>query len=1009
MNDKNIINRPNVIAFVIDDYRDFVGCFATHPDVRTPNIDSLAKRGVTFSSAHCQAPMCGPSRASFLSGIRPSTSGCYGFQPMRSIPLLNDLATIPKHFRSNAYHVMGTGKVHHGNPTQGHGPHVSEWDEYWPSIENPVINSNPEINEALVTKVNKNFKYGPTDTIEEHCSDAQHARWAVKQLERQFTQPFFLGVGFYRPHLPFVCPQKYFDYYDINTLNSIFVKNDDLDNKPDAGRFLSKYILDDTIRDRAIQLEILQAYLACVSYMDAQVGKVLNALENSDYKDNTIVVFLSDNGWHFGEKLTWTKFTLWKEATRVPLIVAGPGIQKGITSLKPVGLIDLYPTLLELCGLPQPAHQLEGKSFYPLLTQADPIWEHGVVTTYGRDNHCITTERWKYIRYFDGSEELYDRASDNYEWINLIGQGNDRQIISSLEKWLPSVNVPNAPGTTLAMCFSTDYPDLNRWRQNKAKWKDERGEVDAAISLYQDAIAHLPKQPLWIYLRCSTLLIGQSRTDDAIKILKSAIKIYPRQTRAYAALGYAYADKGNSSEAVRLLQKAFSLNSNTSEEKVEQEIRSYWKNNELTHHYFLLEIAKLEQAAFDEDYFISDWCKVRRQPEATDVLLVFSPIGFPLQKFSASNALKGLNINIIFLNCDNTWYLNGVEGLGQTLAQTLERLQQLIQVLTQGIGRVFTYGGSMGAYGAVLYGCLLDVNRVIAAGAELIFWIQGGNTNKISKLRKAVSQEIFSSIDIKNIIENSKAKVSLYCGENFYPDLMCALSVQQLKNVHLHTLRNLGHSVPPYLNKEYGFRRFLGAHIEAKDEVFRFQFTEHHEGDIFQYPDLIKNLFRIFFDSQNLDKDNYDNLVQTFKIFCKGKDISANAKSHANFGMAEIYSMSKDTYYDAISHCERAINLNPQNVYFHKKLVELNYKYSQYEQALLAANHAIELDIQGWNLDVFDLYVVRIKVLIVLHQYDSARASLSELRERYPTEANVAKNEIKISEIEMRIRSSLGE
>lgn len=562
--------------FAVDDYRDFLGCLAVHPDVKTPNIDRLASKGVTFNNAHCQAPMCSSSRASLLSGILPSTSGCYGFQPMRSIPMLRDAATIPQHFRQNGYHVLGTGKIHHGKPIHGHGPHESEWDEYWPSITEPVINFNGKPSQSVTALRSqfRQFQFGISDTSESECGDARHAAWASAQLKRQFSQPFFLGVGFYRPHLPFICPRKYFELYDRQNLSSILVKDNALDDIPDAGRYLSKYLLDDTIRDRNLQLDIIHAYLACVSYMDAQVGAVLDALENSQYKDNTIVVFWSDNGWHFGEKLTWSKFTLWKEATRVPLIISAPGLTKGAISTKPVGLIDVYPTLLELCNLPKPSQKLQGRSICPLLKKPHDEWSYGAVTTHGRDSHCITTERWKYIKYFDGTEELYDRGNDNYEWINLAEREFHNKIKQELKQWLPTINVPNALGSTLKAYFSTDYPDLQKWRNDKAKWKEERGEIKEAIELYQRSVSLETQQPLWVYQSLGTLLIKNKQPEIAIPILEKAISIYPDDAKLYRILGRAYNKNNVEDKVIENFQKALALNPNQPA-WIENKIRKY--------------------------------------------------------------------------------------------------------------------------------------------------------------------------------------------------------------------------------------------------------------------------------------------------------------------------------------------------------------------------------------------------------------------------------------------------
>ncbi|OQB14765.1 MAG: Choline-sulfatase [Firmicutes bacterium ADurb.Bin193] len=454
--------KPNVLFIVADDFRDFAGCMLSYPQAKTPNIDRLAARGVLFANAHCQAPMCAPSRNSLLTGIRPSTSGAYGFQPLRSIPMLADAVTLPKHFMNNGYYVMGTGKIHH--MPLPHGPDPSEWHEYWPSFENSTLTFNGEAEPK--SKENYGMVFGPRDIPEEECGDYAHASWAIEQLSKEYDRPFFLGLGLYKPHLPFVCPRKYFELYEKDKLQDIYIKEDDLDDIPDAGKRLVKKKITQYIRENHMEKDVLHAYLACVSHMDAQVGRVLDALEKSPYADNTIIVFWGDNGWHFGEKHTYKKFTLWGESTRVPLIVSCPGKTQNRICTKPVSLIDLYPTLNELCNLGKPTQELEGTSIVPLLDNPEADWDIPAITTHGRDSHCITSEFWKYIRYFDGSEELYNRLYDRFEWNNLAQNPNYAHIKENLKRFLPTVSAPNAPGFTNQQYFSSDYPDLEHWRKH---------------------------------------------------------------------------------------------------------------------------------------------------------------------------------------------------------------------------------------------------------------------------------------------------------------------------------------------------------------------------------------------------------------------------------------------------------------------------------------------------------------------------------------------------------------
>ncbi len=455
----------NVIFIVIDDYRDYASFLDGHPNIKTPNLNRFIQSATVFDNAHCQATMCGPSRASALTGIRPSTSGCYGFQPWRKIDLLESSDTIPGIFKQNGYITKGTGKIFHGQ-APGEGPREKDWNEYWPSINRPAIKYHGEVPDA--PKVLGNLKYGPSNISDEKCGDYKHASWIIDQLSKDYSQPFFLGLGLFRPHLPFVVPKKYFDLYDGVDL-SIAVQ-DDMSNIPIAGLFMTYHRLYTYIKQNNLANDIVKAYMASVSFMDAQVGRVLNALESSKYGKNTIVVFWGDNGFHLGEKQHWKKFTLWKEATRVPLIIKVPGLSKAFPCHKPVSLIDMYPTLIELCNLKPPSQKLEGKSLVPLIEDVNRKWDIPAITTHGRDTHALTFEDWKYIRYFDGSEELYDMRVDRKEWNNLAKLVQYRSLMNSFQKYLPIINVPNQPGTKLKPYFSSDYPDLENWKKRFNKW-----------------------------------------------------------------------------------------------------------------------------------------------------------------------------------------------------------------------------------------------------------------------------------------------------------------------------------------------------------------------------------------------------------------------------------------------------------------------------------------------------------------------------------------------------------
>ncbi|MDP0496414.1 MAG: sulfatase [Verrucomicrobiota bacterium JB024] len=458
--------KPNILFIAIDDLRNYVGYFPDeHPSARTPNIDRLSAEGVSFTNAYCQSPMCAASRNSLMTGLLPSTTGAYGFQQRREIPSM-EVETLPEHFRNNGYTTIGTGKLHHGSTAEGHGPDPEEWDEYWPSIDKPRIASSGSYAKRYHPWAN--VKWGPTVEGDEAQGDYMHAEWAVKRLEQGLPQPFFLGVGFYRPHLPWKVPQSYFDDFSPSSgLPPVPKKADDLDDVSEAGVFFSRYLhkgryaVEEVIAKNDWYDEALQAYLACVEFTDKQVGKVLDALAESPYADNTIVVLWTDHGYNLGEKKAWTKFTLWREADRVPLIIVVPHKLAGKICDAPVQLLDLYPTLVSLAGLPEPAHKLEGRDISPLLEDVDAPWPYAALTTAGENNHAVSTSQWRYLRYFNGDEELYKIREDPNEWTNLAGDPVYASVKTELARFLPETNAPNAPGTTLNAYYDRGYWDID--------------------------------------------------------------------------------------------------------------------------------------------------------------------------------------------------------------------------------------------------------------------------------------------------------------------------------------------------------------------------------------------------------------------------------------------------------------------------------------------------------------------------------------------------------------------
>lgn len=449
--------RPNLLFLGVDDWRDWVGCLGANPAVRTPNLDRLASGGLLFTNAHCAAPVCNPSRTSLLTGLRPSTSGVYNNSQWWK-PALPDVVTLPRYFKQNGYYVAGGGKIFH------HMPGFNDpdaWHDYyhwaeanrkngWAGGYNQALDVRPEKRPlAGVNEFREEFDFGPVDNPESDFPDYKVASWASGFLSKPAKNPFLLAVGMFRPHISWYVPRKYYDMYPLESIKLPQVMENDLDDVPKAALELQQVRIPDEhqmVVRKGKWKEAVRAYMACISFSDAMVGRMLRALEAGPHKDNTIVVLWSDHGYHLGEKSAWHKFTLWEESTRVPLVFAIPGITKaGGRCGRPVSLVDIYPTLVDLCGLPRNS-RLDGQSLRPLLKNPAAPWDRPALITSGRLNHSLRGERWRYTRYEDGSEELYDHQNDPKEWHNLAGNPEYADVKRSMARWLPEKNQPDVPG-----------------------------------------------------------------------------------------------------------------------------------------------------------------------------------------------------------------------------------------------------------------------------------------------------------------------------------------------------------------------------------------------------------------------------------------------------------------------------------------------------------------------------------------------------------------------------------
>ncbi len=463
--------KPNVLFIAVDDLNDWV--IDGRRGIKTPNLDRLRARGTLFANAHCASPSCHPSRLAVMTGVRPSTSGIdhnvyssphssWRTGPDSGTGALAKAVVLSQHFRAHGWRAVGAGKIFHGLQwVDGSENEPEAWDDFFPSALAQIptqIRPDDLVEDAAagisgerplgggVGRRGQVFGAHPIKASDETMSDTQVADWAIGQLQQtRAQQPLFLAVGFFRPHIPWEVPQKYFDLYPLPQIQRPKVLAHDLDDTHGHTRVTwHDWVLANQEKFQMWE-RLIQGYHASITFMDAQLGRVLDALEASPLAKNTIVVLWSDHGMHLGEKQNWEKFTLWERSTRVPLIIAGPGAPHlGSSVSKPASLIDVYPTLCELAGIPIPP-QCEGTSLRPQLE--DPAAPRAVpaITTQTlakQSGHAVRDERWRYIRYFDGFEELYDHTADPDEFTNVAGDARFQDEKARLRGWLERVRAP---------------------------------------------------------------------------------------------------------------------------------------------------------------------------------------------------------------------------------------------------------------------------------------------------------------------------------------------------------------------------------------------------------------------------------------------------------------------------------------------------------------------------------------------------------------------------------------
>ena len=457
--------KSNVLFISVDDLNDWIGCLNGHPQALTPNMDRLAKRGVLFANAHCAAPACNPSRAAVFSGQMPERTGVWSNRSESLLKLQPGAKFLTTIFSQSGYHTLGTGKLLHKGGSAIFNEYYSVSQRWSPfpkkavlytkkelpskSTDNPRHVLKDSLGRKVVLPLNRmpsdrkpkerdgeSFDWGGFDVPDSDFGDTQITDWAIKKLGGDFNKPFFMGIGYYRPHIPLFAPEKYFERFKDNPGRLPSVRQDDLKDLGVTGKKWAREAVTAGSHETVLKYKqwqaAVEAYLACTTYVDYEIGRLLDALDKSGYAGNTHIILWSDHGWHLGEKEHWGKWTGWERSTRVPMIILPAKntlkeFRSGGRCEQPVGLIDIFPTLIELCGLKLPKN-LDGQSLVPLLIDPEKPTGRVLKTTFDTGNISLRTERWRYLRYADGEQELYDLKADPNEWLNLINDPRHAKV-----------------------------------------------------------------------------------------------------------------------------------------------------------------------------------------------------------------------------------------------------------------------------------------------------------------------------------------------------------------------------------------------------------------------------------------------------------------------------------------------------------------------------------------------------------------------------------------------------
>jgi arylsulfatase A-like enzyme len=457
--------KPNILLISVDDLNNWIEPLGGHPQAQTPNLAEFAKESVNFSNAYCASPSCNPSRTALMTGKHPWITGLYS-NPQIWRHVLPDEVTLPEYFKKAGYWAAGAGKIYHGNM-----PDPRSWDEYFPSkikhmpdyylpakdpetgekyftmTDNEIREDDPKgvtFNMPVFDRMYIAFDFEPLPFETEQTGDYSSVKWVMDQLNKKHDKPFFLACGIYRPHLPWYVPQKFFDKFPLDQVQLPKVLENDWEDLPERAKRTARGIYHKNVTKAGLWKKAVQGYLASINYADHLVGQLLQALKESEFADNTIVVIYSDHGWQLGEKQHWRKFALWENVTNSILMIKAPigcpglpsGSQNGVGCDRNVSLVDIFPTLTELCGL-NLKEGITGNNIIPLLKDPKMKWDNPVVSSLGENHYSVIKDEWHYINYNGEEEELYNLNEDPEEWYNLADDNGLQSLKKKLKEYIP--------------------------------------------------------------------------------------------------------------------------------------------------------------------------------------------------------------------------------------------------------------------------------------------------------------------------------------------------------------------------------------------------------------------------------------------------------------------------------------------------------------------------------------------------------------------------------------------